>query len=194
MARASSIPSSVAAAGLWCLRIARKFRPVEGLFVFGLSSAAIMMATGFYGPLVMVPVLAAANVIAFNLAIVRRYRAHVFAIGCLVFLLPALAEWVGQHLQAFVAAGESHVVVGIYQSIGLAIVVEVNARCSVSNIVADYNRPVAGGDAVEAGKGINLRHNLLGGHHLPPKRSPKRRRCALRPCPNKKIGCDRCWS
>jgi len=89
------VVTSVGAAGLWCLRIARTFRPTEGLFVFGLSSAAIMLATGFYGPLVMVPVLAAANVIAFNLAIVRRYRPHVFAIGCLVFLLPAIGEWIG---------------------------------------------------------------------------------------------------
>jgi len=87
--------SSVGAAGLWCLRLTRTFRPVEGVLVFLLSSIAITTATGFYGPLVMVPVLAAANVIAFNLAIVRRYRAHVFVIGCLVFLVPALAEWIG---------------------------------------------------------------------------------------------------
>jgi len=86
---------SVTLAGLWCLRVAKKFRPVEGLFVFLLSSTAVTTATGFYGPLVMVPVLAAANVIAFNLAIVRRYRAHVFVIGCLVFIVPALAEWLG---------------------------------------------------------------------------------------------------
>jgi hypothetical protein len=89
------VVASVSAAALWSLRLSRKFRPVEGLIVFVLSSTAITAATGFYGPLVMVPVLAAANATAFNLAIVRRYRAHVFAIGCLVFLLPAIAEWTG---------------------------------------------------------------------------------------------------
>jgi len=89
------VVGTVTAAGLWCMRIAHRFRPREGLGVFVLSSIAITTATGFYGPLVMVPVLAAANVVAFNLAIVRRYRAHVFVIGCLVFLLPALAEWLG---------------------------------------------------------------------------------------------------
>ncbi len=85
----------ISIAGLWCVRQTRRFRPAEGLIVFALSSAAILTATGFYGPLVMVPVLAAANAIAFNLAITRAYRAHVFVIGCIVFLLPALAEWIG---------------------------------------------------------------------------------------------------
>ena len=89
------VAGCVLIAGLWSIRMTRTFRPLEGVFVFLLSSIAITTATGFYGPLVLVPVLAAANVIAFNLAIVRRYRAHVFAIGCLVFLVPALAEWSG---------------------------------------------------------------------------------------------------
>jgi hypothetical protein len=40
-------------------------------------------------------VLATANATAFNLAIVRTYRGYVFAIGCLVFLGPAVAEWAG---------------------------------------------------------------------------------------------------
>ncbi len=89
------VVASIGVAGLWSFRLARHWRPVEGLGVFVLASVAITTATGFYGPLVLVPVLAAANVIAFNLAIVRKYRAHVFVIGCLVFLLPALAEWAG---------------------------------------------------------------------------------------------------
>jgi len=89
------VAGCVAIAGLWSARIARTFRPAEGVAVFVLSSIAITTATGFYGPLVMVPVLAAANVIAFNLAIVRRYRPLIFVIGCLVFLVPALAEWIG---------------------------------------------------------------------------------------------------
>jgi len=89
------VAGCVGVAGLWCVRLSRTFRPAEALGVFTLSSTAITVATGFYGPLVMVPVLAAANVITFNMAIVRRFRAHVFVIGSLVFLVPALAEWTG---------------------------------------------------------------------------------------------------
>ncbi len=89
------VVGSIGLASAWCFRLTRRFAPKESVFVFVLSSIAISVASGFYGPLVMVPVLAGANATAFNLAIVRRYRPHIFAIGVLVFLVPALAEWLG---------------------------------------------------------------------------------------------------
>ena len=89
------VVGTIGAAALWSFRLTRRFAPKESLFVFVLSSVAISVASGFYGPLVLVPVLAGANATAFNLAIVRRYRPHIFVIGVLVFLVPALAEWLG---------------------------------------------------------------------------------------------------
>ncbi len=89
------VVGSIGAAALWAFRLTRRFAPRESLFVFVLSSIAISVASGFYGPLVMVPVLAGANATAFNLAIIRRYRPYIFVIGTLVFLLPALAEALG---------------------------------------------------------------------------------------------------
>lgn len=89
------VVGSIGLASAWCFRLTRRFAPKESVFVFVLSSIAISVASGFYGPLVMVPVLAGANATAFNLAIVRRYRPHIFAIGVLVFLVPALGEWLG---------------------------------------------------------------------------------------------------
>jgi serine/threonine-protein kinase len=89
------VVGTVTAAGLWCIRGMRRYRPREFIPVFLLSSIAITVATGFYGPLVMVPLLAAANLMAFNFAAVRNIRALVFVIGTLVFLVPAGAEWLG---------------------------------------------------------------------------------------------------
>ncbi len=87
--------ASVGAAALWCIRLTRTFRPSESVYVFLLASIAISTASGFYGPLILVPVLAAANATAFNLAIVRAQRARIIVLGCLVFLVPALLEWAG---------------------------------------------------------------------------------------------------
>lgn len=59
------------------------------------SALSIGAASGFFGPLVLVPTLAAANTIAINVTNLRRVRWVHLAFGCGTVVVPTLLEWVG---------------------------------------------------------------------------------------------------
>src|SRR5262249_39557467 len=60
-----------------------------------MSTMMIGVLSRAFGPLVMIPTLAAANTISYALNPHRKRRPLVVAIGCCAILVPTLLEWAG---------------------------------------------------------------------------------------------------
>jgi serine/threonine-protein kinase len=104
------VVAAVVVAAVWCTKLTRRFNAWEGFAVFLVASVAVVVSTGFYGPLMIVPALAAANTMAFVFATVRPYRKPILIIGCLVMVGPAFAEWAGLIRQTYTFV-DGHIVI-----------------------------------------------------------------------------------
>jgi hypothetical protein len=86
----------MAIATAWCIKIALgRFKYIEGVGIYVLSSIAIAMCAGYCGPWVLVPAFCVANTMVYSTGFLRAFRAPILVIGCLVLILPQLLELVG---------------------------------------------------------------------------------------------------
>jgi eukaryotic-like serine/threonine-protein kinase len=92
---AMAVPTLGASATCALLLAGRRYRPWMGLLVAALTFTAIGAVSGLFGALVLVPGLAAANVMALNVSVMRPYRGVVLALGCAAVLVPFALEWAG---------------------------------------------------------------------------------------------------
>jgi serine/threonine-protein kinase len=83
------------AAAATSLVVSRMPKAKSSIGVLWVSTLAIASLAGVFGPFVLVPSVAAANVLAFYVTNPRSERRKIVAIGSLSVLLPLVLEWLG---------------------------------------------------------------------------------------------------
>jgi hypothetical protein len=71
------------------------------------SMLAVACASGLYGPLILVPAFVAANVLAFNVALLREHRPWVLGMGLAAMVVPLFLERAGVLPPAMVIGSDS---------------------------------------------------------------------------------------
>lgn len=70
-------------------------RPHLLLAVFIASMVSVLFTSGLFGAMILVPAMATVNLLAFNRAMMQRYRLPMLIGACAVVLLPTIAGWLG---------------------------------------------------------------------------------------------------
>jgi eukaryotic-like serine/threonine-protein kinase len=92
---AMGVPTLGASITCAFLVMGRRYHAWMGLTVGALTFTAIAATSGVFGPLVVVPGLAAANALALNISALRPHRGIILALGCAAVLVPFSLEWAG---------------------------------------------------------------------------------------------------
>jgi serine/threonine-protein kinase len=86
-------------------------RPKLQIIVLILSTLAIISTSRMFGPLVLLPSVAAVNTIGFSITPIRSRRALFIVCGCLTIVIPVILEWTGVWPRSYVfEGGAMHIV------------------------------------------------------------------------------------